>query len=236
MRDTERLMEEVPGGENHGFTSDAYVDDDGAPRVTRRPNDLTLARLDQRGLGAGEGRFGIVTGREDGGLIAHRGILHPDEYVDLTVLRLAAEESLGFTYAEVSAAYKNGRPTAEERQLREKIDARMLVLSRSGGSMKTLADMLDLSEKTVDRALTRARERETAPVVERPAVVTSRVCFKCGEQGAKPRKRRHSKSPTHLTGTIDLCDADYAAGFNSRPGNPAYWEFRDRKAVREEAR
>ena len=157
------------------------------------------------------GGFGVID-RTDGGMVAHRGTLHPDEYVDTAVLREAAEASLGFTYAEVTAAYKNGRPTAEERQLREKIDARLLALSRAGGAMTTLAGVLGLSEKAVDRALSRARDVEVSPIVKRPAVTHRLPCFKCLED-ARPRKRRFSQSPRAEIGTVALCDEHYAAGF-----------------------
>jgi hypothetical protein len=172
---------------------------------------------------------GSLYGATDAGMTAHRGILHPDEYIDPGVLREAAEEALGFTHADVSAVYaRGGRLTTEQRQLREKIDARLLALSRSGGSMVTLSSALGLSEKTVDRALRRARDVEVAPQVKNPAVMTRRVCFKCGGSGAKPVRRRHSKSPAHLVGTVNLCTPCHARGFNQRPGNPAYWEFMDR--------
>jgi hypothetical protein len=171
---------------------------------------------------------GATYGAADMGMTAHRGVLHPDEYIDQAVLREAAEEALGFTHEEVSSAYRVGRSTTEQRQLRERIDARLLALSRSGGSMVTLSSALGLSEKTVDRALRRARDVEVAPQVKNPAVKTRRVCFKTAEEGAKPRKRRHSKSPAHLIGTVNLIDSEYAKGFDQRPGNPMYWEFMDR--------
>lgn len=155
---------------------------------------------------------GSVYGASDMGMTAHRGVLHPDEYVDPATLRAAAEESLGFTYAEVSAAYKNGRPAADQRQLREKIDARLLALSRAGGRMVTMASVFGLNEKTIDRALVRARDTEISPVVKAPAVTHRLPCFKCGED-AKPRKRRFSQSPKAEVGTVNLCDDHYAAGF-----------------------
>lgn len=95
--------------------------------------------------------------------------------------------------------------------------------------MEQLSKALDLSEKTVDRALTRAREIDVRPMVPHGVVKKMHVCFKCGEPGAKLRKRRFSVSPPQWVGTIALCDADYAAGFNTRKGNPAYWDFRERR-------
>jgi hypothetical protein len=169
------------------------------------------------------------------GMTAHRGVLHPDEYVDFFTLREQVEEALGFTYAEVSAAYSDGRPTAEQRQQREKIDARMLALSRAGGNMAEFAKAVGISEKTVDRALARAREHEIVPMFKNPAVPSRLVCFKCGEPGATRRVRSHSHCPAYRLperayrkSTVNLCDPCYAQGFQARKGSRAYWEFRDR--------
>jgi len=179
------------------------------------------------------GGFSVID-RTDGGMTAHRGILHPDAYVDADALRTAVEESLGHTYEEVSSAYMTGRPTVEQRQLRERIDSRLLALSRSGGNMALLARTMEISEKTIDRALTRAREVEVAPIIERPAVITRHVSFITGEPGAKPRRRRHVGCPNHLrpsddrrVSTVNLTDEEYARGFETKPGSPAYWEHRD---------
>ncbi len=161
----------------------------------------------------------------DAGMSAHRGTLHPDEYVDPFVLREAAEQQLGFTYADVSAAYKAGRPTAEQRELRDRIDARLLALSREKASLITLAHVLNLDEKTLDRALARAKAADVPVIVKNPAVVHARQCFIEGTMDAKPRKRRFSKSPAHLVGTINLSDLAYRRGLDPRPGNPAYWAF-----------
>lgn len=172
--------------------------------------------------------LGGAYGAADAGMTAHRGVLHGDEYVDFFDLRAKVEAEFGFTYAEVSAAYRGGRPSAEMRQMREQIDARMLALSHAGGSMILLAEALGLNEKTIDRALARAKERHVEPQVPQAVVKSTLLCFVCGEQGATRRKRRHSTSPPKLVGTIDLCDEDYTRGLNPRPGNPAYWAFRDR--------
>lgn len=167
--------------------------------------------------------------RHDGGITSHRGVLHPDEHVDADALQAAVEDALGFSREDVTFAYQNGRPTAEQRQLRERIDSRMLALSRSGGNMTVLADALGIGHSTVDRAIVRARDVEVAPQVKNPAVLTRRICFKCESPGAVARQRRFSDSPKEWRGTINLCNPCYARGFETRPGNPAYWEFKDRK-------
>jgi len=158
-----------------------------------------------------DGGFSVID-RTDGGLVAHRGVLADDEYVDPFVLRDAAEEQLGYTYADVSAVYTPGRKSAEQLQLRARIDARMLELSRSGGNMTQLASALGVGTSTIDRAIKRARAAWIEPVVKRPAVVHIVPCFKC-EAPAKPRRRRFSLSPEGEIGTVDLCDECYAAGF-----------------------
>ena len=171
-------------------------------------------------------------------MTVHRGVLHPDVYIDVKTLRESVESALGHTYEDVSSAYTTGRPTVEQRQLRERIDSRLLALSRSGGNMALLARTMEMSEKTIDRALTRAREVEVAPIVVNPAVMTRHVSFITGEPGAKPRRRRHVGCPNHLrpsddrrVSTINLSDDEYARGFETKPGNPAYWAFRDKCAT-----
>jgi hypothetical protein len=174
--------------------------------------------------------FSIVSGGnrdlDDAGMVAHRGTLVGDEYIDMDAFTAAVEEEFGYTLAEVAAVYKAGKPTATQREFRAYIDARVLALSLSGGNMTALAAALNVSDPTIDRALVRARELYVEPQVKNPAVLSTLVCFKDGEPGAKARKRRFSESPPQWVGTINLCDEDYSRGFNEKPGNPAYWEFR----------
>src|SRR6188472_344592 len=133
-------MEEPPEGENHGFSVAGFSDESETPRRSRRDLSLRVARMEQSSQWTdGDSRFGVVTGKDDGGMVAHRGVLHPDEYVDFFALREGVEADLGFSYSDVSEAYSTGRPTAEKLQLREKIDARLLGLSRAGGNMVQLA-------------------------------------------------------------------------------------------------
>jgi hypothetical protein len=227
--ETQDIMGETPEGENHGVSAHHFVDETGAPRESRIDLGMRLARLDQRGLEGADSRYGIVTGKDEGGLVAHRGVLQDGEYVDFFELRVQLEEEFGFTYADIAAAYRNGRPTAEQLQLRVRIDARVLELSRAGGNMEQFAKAVGISEKAVDRALIRARLGNPEPMVKRGTVKRDRTCFKC-EAPAVRRRRRLSISPAEWTGTIDLCDDHYAAGFDTRPGNPEYWAFRERCA------
>jgi hypothetical protein len=93
----------------------------------------------------------------DGGLVAHRGVLHPEEHVDGLELRRLACEELGFTYEQISSVYRSGRKSADQRELRGRIDARLLALSREGGNMTALADALGLYRRLLEDALRRAR-------------------------------------------------------------------------------
>lgn len=104
---------------------------------------------------------------ERGGLTAHRGVLHPEEAVDPDVFAPMIEDALGFTYAEIAAAYREGRPSNSTLQLRAQIDARLLELSRSGGNMIELAKALGWpieqggkgeNSRKMERALARARQ------------------------------------------------------------------------------
>ena len=226
------IMEEPPVGDNHGIDVGYHTDESGSPQVTRRDLSGRLAKYDQKGLDTGDSRFGVVYGKDEGGVVAHRGVLQDNEYVDFFALREQLEEDFGFTYADIALAYKNGRPSADQLQLRAQIDARVLELSRAGGNMAQFAKAVGVSEKAIDRALVRARLGNPEPTVKHGVVKHDRVCFKC-EAPAKRRKRRFSDSPPEWTGTIDLCDEHYAAGFEAHPGNPAYWAFReDRRPIR----
>jgi DNA-binding transcriptional ArsR family regulator len=163
------------------------------------------------------GGFSIID-RTDGGLVAHRGVLQEGEYVDYFELRAQVEAELGFTYAAIAAAYKGGRPTAEQRQQREKIDARLLALSREGGNMDKLAEAIGLGPATIDRALARAKDVEVVPQMKNAVVRSTLVCFICGEPGATARKRRQSESPANEVGTINLCDRHFNPGVSKIGG------------------
>lgn len=148
----------------------------------------------------------------DGGVVAHRGVLAPGEYVDYFVLREQVEEALGYSYLEMSEAYAQGRPTAEQRQLREKTDARLLALRRAGGNMDLLGQALNIGPATIDRALARARQQDESLMVQDAPVKMTRYCFLCGDSGALPRKRFHEGCPRSMLpdanvpdSYIDLC-------------------------------
>jgi hypothetical protein len=92
-----------------------------------------------------------------GGMVAHRGVLHPDEHVHRAVLLAEVERRLGFTLAELLGVYVQGRKSAAQRTLRGRIDARLLMLARGGGNMTLLGRIVGLHDKTFQNALARAR-------------------------------------------------------------------------------
>jgi hypothetical protein len=91
------------------------------------------------------------------GLVAHRGVLHRDEYVERERLLVAVERRLGFTVAELRSVYRQGRKSAPQRELRARVDARLLQVRASGGNLELLARVTGVDRKTIGRALARAR-------------------------------------------------------------------------------
>jgi hypothetical protein len=103
----------------------------------------------------------VVSGRNGGGsdrcgLVAHRGVLHPDEYVDHNALRGMVERELGFTMAQLETVYRQGRKTQTVRSLRARIDVRLRAIRRAGGNLELLARVTGIDRKTIGRALARA--------------------------------------------------------------------------------
>jgi hypothetical protein len=181
-----------------------------------------------------EDGYGIVSGNAwgDAGIVAHRGVLADGEHVDAEELQAAVEAELGYTYAEVSAVYKvGGRLTATQREFRTYVDARLLALSLSGANITLVAEAIGIARATLNRALDRARELYIEPVPYTPVVMKTRSCFTCDSMEARPRKHRFNKEfiDAKFRGervTIDLCDPCYSKGFQTRPGNDAYWASR----------
>jgi hypothetical protein len=109
----------------------------------------------------------IKGGDEEGGVTSHRGVLHPHEYVNVDELRALVAAELGFSYEQIRSVYKQGPKSATTRELRARIDARLLALSRSGGHMAELGRALGFPVKddghcrVIENALTRAREEES---------------------------------------------------------------------------
>lgn len=81
---------------------------------------------------------GFTPGARDAGMTSHRGVLHPDEYVDNAELRLLVEAAFGFTFDQVRSVYRQGRLSDEARALRSAIDARLLGVADAGGNVAAL--------------------------------------------------------------------------------------------------
>ena len=166
MSELAHLMEEPPGGENHG--RQATTDPNLHGRQTSLDADDWQAAEFMRG-----GGWGIVThaGGEwkRAGGSDHRGVLHPDEYVNEDALRPMVERELGFTYEQVRSVYRQGPLSADGRELRGRVDARLLVLSRSGANLALLGAALGFPIKdngncrAMENALARARAKEITP-------------------------------------------------------------------------
>lgn len=116
------------------------------------------------------GGWSIATVSDGGGrghgLTSHRGVLHPDEYVDEGLLSEMVLEALGFTLDEVRYAYRPGRPASDVLALRRRIDARLLEVHDAGGNTTALARVFGwpLSAsgggdrcRNMERAVSRAR-------------------------------------------------------------------------------
>ena len=141
----EELMGEPPGGFNHG-----------------RHNGLSLDTKDHQQYELRfTGGFGIAH-PFDGGTKGNgpngRNVLAPGEYVDTTILRLEVEKRLGATYAEIAVLYGSKRLDDEQRERRSTIDTVMLKLQRAGANMYQFAEVVGMNQRTMNRALVRARE------------------------------------------------------------------------------
>jgi hypothetical protein len=99
----------------------------------------------------------VSTSRGGAGMTAHRGVLHPEEYVDTPRLRALVEHRLGFTRDELGKVYRQGRKSAAQLELRARVDARLLELREAGGDLALLARITRIERKTIARALVRAR-------------------------------------------------------------------------------
>jgi hypothetical protein len=149
-------MEEPAGGPNHGRRASDNPNVEGR-RVPLYADDWQAAEF-MRANGW------TMVHAKDGtraGVNAHRGVLHPNEYADPVLLKAAVEGELGFTFVDLHSVYSTGgRIPSKRRELRGRIDARLLALSRSGANMDLFGRVVGLNASTLDRALARARAEE----------------------------------------------------------------------------
>lgn len=141
--------------------------------VAEEPSPLDAEDPPEPGFGAlvQEGGWTVLDpGKGRGhGTTSHRGVLHPDEYVDRDALSALMAERFGFSLDQVAAVYRQGPLSAADRELRDRIDARLLEVAEDGGRMLEIARVFGWSIKeggpkggpscdTLERALRRARE------------------------------------------------------------------------------
>lgn len=146
------VMEEAPGGENHGRRNGHSL------------NAEEHRQYDYRfGGGFGIADINTMSTADAGGITYHRGVNHPEEYVDDARVRELVEEEFGFTRTQIESVYsKRGKTPAHQRQLRAAIDARLLALRRSGANMDAFRRVMGLTRSTMDRAVARALSAEAA--------------------------------------------------------------------------
>lgn len=99
------------------------------------------------------------------GMVAHRGVLHPSEHVDLEALQFHTEQYLGFTMERIAFLYSKPNPSAKDKPDKEALEDIFLSLEDEGGNMGLLGWVVGFPVKgdgtctTMSRALARARTR-----------------------------------------------------------------------------
>jgi hypothetical protein len=95
-----------------------------------------------------------------GSMVAHRGVLHPDEYVDVKQLARQLEVRLDCTLEEFVGVYgrAGGGPLPKAlRPLRARLDEALAIYAERGGSMATLGLCTGVPERNLQRAAKRGR-------------------------------------------------------------------------------
>lgn len=163
MRELARLMEEPAGGENHGrrVSDNPNVEGEYLPLETRRWQRAEFMRSSGWIVASPErDHHGVGLGARSHAENQYT-VLHPEEYVDETVLASLLEAEFGFTIEELHSVYSTGgRIPSERLDLRARLDARLFELSNGGANMDLFGRAAGLNGSTVDRALARARSRK----------------------------------------------------------------------------
>jgi hypothetical protein len=170
LSEYQELMEEPPGGYNHGYAASADPQEEGRWLSLDVESAQAQEFMRHGGFGIvevsrGNGGTGGTYGSGDAGMTNSLSSDNVKPYVDMERVKELVEEELGFTLAQVESAYLvPGRPTAERSELRARIDARLLELSAKGGNLSALARVFGwpIYEngqcRIVERALSRARD------------------------------------------------------------------------------
>lgn len=151
-------MQEPPHGANHGRRASDNPEVEGRHLELDTASGQALEFMQAGGWSVVHAKHGA-----EAGLVAHRGVLHPEEYVSGQALAGMVTHHLGFTYEQIRSVYRQGPLGPDQRRLRTEIDSALLALSRSGANMVALGAALGFPVKggncrTIDNALYRARE------------------------------------------------------------------------------
>lgn len=176
--DLAEIMSETPGGDNHGLTLTSIPTSHGVTGSTGEAStSIVFARtshlvpkrvLNSKDHEAKSATQNVTSDEKEFhylGMTAHRGVLHPDEYVDLGSLTFALEMRLGFSVERVQFLYSKPNPSAKDIPDKMKLEDLFLELDEAGGNMKLLATLLGLPVRAdgtcfpMSRGIARARER-----------------------------------------------------------------------------
>lgn len=172
------IMSETPVGDNHGLSLTSIpashgvtgsLGDGSAGIVFARTSPTAPKRtLNSKDHEAKNATQGITSDEREYhylGMTAHRGVLHPDEYVDLEALVFALEMRLGFSIERVQFLYSKPNPSTKDIPDKMRLEDLFLELDEAGGNMKLLATLLGLTVRAdgtcfpMSRGIARARER-----------------------------------------------------------------------------
>lgn len=154
------LMQEPAGGDNHGqrLSGNPGVEGPHLSLETERWRREEFMRNSGWTLVHNVDRRASETGARSHAVNQYT-VLHPTEYVDESLLVVLVEDELGFTVEQLHSVYSTGgRIPSDRRELRARIDARLLALSRGGANMDLFGRIIGLNPATLDRALARAKE------------------------------------------------------------------------------
>lgn len=158
--DIEELMQEPPGGHNHGRTAWQGGSDDFDGDSKRELSTEAMIQSDFLKGHEGHGWQVVLprTGGAQGGTVAHRGVLHPAEYVDHERLVRLVGQTVGVSYDELRETFiSRGRPSAEKAKRRAEILAKLRDALGDDGNVSLLAQILGIERTVITRALRNER-------------------------------------------------------------------------------
>lgn len=171
MEDLASLMEEPPGGWNHGKRvselSGNNVEESGRENSNSHPH-MPKVNLNIRDRAAQKDTNSVhQDDLHQYGMRAHRGILQPEEYVHSDELAQRVGMMLGMPIETIKGAFAPGTPDRLRQSIKNSLEDKMLDLSEAGGNMSILAHVLQFKVRedgycrTMSSLLSRARERRS---------------------------------------------------------------------------